>query len=249
VPFRLGTPALPDIKTLAGIVHAKGALLSINHPSLPSGERCMGCGWTVPDTDYHDVDSIEVINGGTLTALGGKADSEFNGISFWQARLNEGLHLTGIGGSDDHDATAPAARQAPVGFPTTVIYADNLSQTALLDGLKKGRVFIDMGVGADRLLDLKATYAKKSAVMGESLAVPAGGDVLVEVNVNGMTGSQLEVILDGEAQAKPVSVTEDHAQIVLHVSPKASGAQWVRANIRDAAGNIEMISNPIYFTK
>jgi hypothetical protein len=249
VPFRLGTPVLPDVKTLAGIVHAKGALLSINHPSLPSGERCMGCGWTVPDTDYHDVDSIEVINGGTLTALGGKADSEFNGISFWQARLNEGFHLTGIGGSDDHDATAPAARQAPVGFPTTVIYAENLSQAALLNGLKKGRVFIDMGVGADRLLDLKATYAKKSAVMGESLAVPTGGDVLVEVNVNGMAGSQLEVIIDGDAQAKPVSVTENHAQITLHVSPKASGAQWVRVNIRNAAGNIEMISNPIYFIK
>ncbi len=246
VPFRLGTPSLPDVKTLAGIVHAKGALLSINHPTAPTGEACMGCGWDAP-TDYHDIDSIEVVNGGAVHAQG-KVEGPADGIPFWQKRLNEGFHLTAIGGSDNHDAEDTPDHRSPIGLPTTVIYAENLSQAALLDGLKKGRVFIDMGVGADRLLDLKATYAKKSAVMGESLAVPAGGDVLVEVNVNGMSGSQLEVILNGDTQENPISVKEDHAHITLHVSPKASGAQWVRANIRNPSGNIEMISNPIYFT-
>ena len=32
-------------------VEAAKGLFSINHPGLPSGEACMGCGWTTPATD------------------------------------------------------------------------------------------------------------------------------------------------------------------------------------------------------
>ncbi len=245
VPFRVGSPEAPDFKTVVDAAHSKGAMVSINHPNLPSDERCMGCGWTQP-VDYHTIDAIEVINGGTLKALGGQVDSQFNGLSFWQARLNEGLHMTGIGGSDNHDATAPEARQAPVGFPTTVVYAENLSQAAIFDGLKKGRVFIDMAVGADRVLDLKATSEKKSAVMGETLAVSPKSNVLVDVEVNGAPGTQAEVVFNGETQPDRVPVTNSQSHVVFHLTPTTARAQWVRVNILDAAGHIQMISNPVY---
>jgi hypothetical protein len=246
VPFRLGTSEVPDMKAMTRAVHAKGALISINHPTSPSGEACMGCGW-LAETDYADIDAIEAINGGSVRGQGGTVEGPVDGIPFWQARLNEGFHLTAIGGSDNHNATATPDQQTFVGLPTTVIYAENLSQAALLDGIKKGRVFVDMGVGADRLVDLKATYKKNSAVMGETLAVPANGDVLVEAEVNGAPGRQLQVVLSGEAQSTLIPVDGSQSKLSFHVKPKSAGAQWVRVNIRDGKGNIEMISNPIYF--
>ncbi|ESQ87140.1 CehA/McbA family metallohydrolase [Asticcacaulis benevestitus] len=245
VPFRLGTKALPDVKTLADIVHAKGALISVSHPTAPTGEACMGCGWDAP-TDYSDIDAIEVVNGGSVFAQHG-VEGPTDGIPFWQARLNEGHHLTAIGGSDNHDAPDTPDHRSPVGLPTTVIYAENLSQAALLDGMKKGRAFVDMGVGADRLLDLKATSEKKSAVMGETLAVRANSNVLVEVEVKADAGSRAELILNGQLQPQVLPVDAGHATVSFHVTPKGQGAHWVRVNIRDKDGKIEMISNPIYF--
>jgi hypothetical protein len=245
VPFRLGTKDLPDMKTLAGIVHDKGALISINHPTAPTGEICMGCGWKAP-TNYADIDAIEVVNGGSVQTQG-KVEGPTDGIPFWQARLNEGFHLTAIGGSDNHDATDTPDHRSPVGLPTTVIFAENLSQAALFDGLKKGRAFIDMGTGAGRVLDLKASAEKKSAVMGETLAVHAKSNVLVEVEVNGAAGSLVEVIFNGQIQPQDIPLAEDHATISFHVTPMGQNAQWVRVNVRRADGKIEMISNPIHF--
>ncbi|ESQ85222.1 hypothetical protein AEAC466_05790 [Asticcacaulis sp. AC466] len=249
VPFRLGTKDLPDVKTLAGIVHAKGALISINHPMAPTGEACMGCGWDAP-TDYADIDAVEVVNGGSVFAQHG-VEGPTDGIPFWQARLNEGHHLTAIGGSDNHDAPDTPEHRSPVGLPTTVIYAENLSQTALLIGLKKGRAFVDMGVGVDRILDLKASVEgraeKKVAVMGETLAVHANSNVLVEVEVKGEAGSRAELILNGQTQPQVLPVDSGRASISFHVTLKGQCAQWVRVNIRDKDGKIKMISNPIYF--
>lgn len=245
LPFRLGSPGLPSLQTLIDAVHARGALISINHPASPSGENCMGCGWTAP-VDFGQVDAIEVVNGGSVHAQGGHVTGPLDGIPFWEARLNAGFHLTAIGGSDNHDASAPPARQTLVGYPTTVIHADNLSQAALFDGLKKGRVFVDMGMGADRVLDLKATSEKNSAVMGETLAVSPNSGVLVDAEVNGAPGTRLEVIVDGKVQPKLYPVADSRSHIQFQLAPAAIGAQWVRVNIVNAAGDVEMISNPIY---
>ena len=51
----------------------------------------MGCGWTVPNTDFSRVTAIEVINGDLREGPG-------SGISLWEEQLNKGFRLTGIGG-------------------------------------------------------------------------------------------------------------------------------------------------------
>lgn len=66
------------------LADARGAFVSINHPSLPSGEGCMGCGWTAPNTDYARVQAVEIVNGGAAASLTNTAEGPLQGIAFWQ---------------------------------------------------------------------------------------------------------------------------------------------------------------------
>jgi len=244
IDFELSGPRLPDMKTLGARVKAAHGLLSINHPGLPTGELCMGCGWNPEPADFSGVTAIEVLNGKTT-------DGPLTGIAFWEARLNEGLRLTAIAGSDNHDPTDDGRKQSPLGMPATVIEADNLSQAALLEGIRKGRVFIDLGgPEGQRRLDLTAISGNFSAKMGGEVAVPRGGRVSIRAGVEGAKGGTVEVIVNGRLQGQPLPVSEDRAELSFDVTPDTSGLpmgrQWVRVNVRAQNGALLMLSNPIY---
>jgi hypothetical protein len=118
-----------------------GAIVSINHPEAPTGEICMGCGWTPSKAvDFSLVNALEVVNGGGHPAT-----------RFWEQQLREGHRPTAIGGSDNHHANWPPEKSGSIGYPTTVIYAQNLSVAAILDGLRSGRAFIDVTGSRNRL--------------------------------------------------------------------------------------------------
>jgi hypothetical protein len=61
-------------------------------------------------------------------------------LAFWVDLLNRGMHVTAVGGSDDHSPEETADRQ--IGTPATVVFAAELSERAIVDGLKAGRVYI-----------------------------------------------------------------------------------------------------------
>ena len=97
IDFRL-SDTMPDFKTLLDRIDKLHAIVSVNHPASPTGESCMGCGWSVPNTDWSRIPAIEAVNGGNTGNRGG--------IPFWDDKLNlgnaKGFHLTGIGGGDNH---------------------------------------------------------------------------------------------------------------------------------------------------
>ena len=139
---------VPDWNALLRNVEHSGGILSINHPVRPSGEQCMGCGWTAPGiVDYGRVQAVEVVNGPD-------ADTPYSGIEFWEHLLDRGYHLTAIGGSDNHNALLPPGTASAIGTPTTVIYAETLSQAGIVAGIRRGRVFIDVAGTRDRALDI-----------------------------------------------------------------------------------------------
>jgi len=239
IDFRLGTKAVPNFAALLGKVEAAHALISINHPKLPSGEVCMGCGWTVPDTDYKRIPAIEIVNGGA-TALFNNADNPVSGIPFWEALLNKGYRITGIGGSDNHNATAS---KDAVGYPSTVVYADNLSDKAILDGIRAGHVFIDTEGSKDGMLDLTATLGRTHAAMGDNLRAPNGESVVFTVQT--APGANVRIIEDG----KPLAVTftpGDVAGVSTFRLTSDGARHWVRAEVRDANNRLLFIGNPVY---
>ncbi|TGX46592.1 PHP domain-containing protein [Sphingomonas naasensis] len=233
VDFRIGSRAVPDVRALQRAAAASGGLLSLNHPALPSGEACMGCGWTWPDTDWSAVTAIEAVNANA-------AEGPLAGIGFWYARLNAGHRLTGIAGSDNHDPDAPSGK-APIGRPTTVVHAANLSTDAILAGIRAGNVFIDVRGGAKRLLEVEGAAGGRVAAMGGTL--DAAPETLLRIHARGVAGATAELIANGKpAQTQPID--GDDARLVFRLGRPGCG--WAAVNVRDGAGHPLLIGNPIY---
>jgi hypothetical protein len=232
VDFRVGTPGVPTIGALQAAVEKAGAIFSINHPSLPSGEICMGCGWTWADTDWSRVSAIEVVNG--LNAEG-----PLSGLGYWYARLNEGRRLTGIGGSDNHDPAA-GTDKAPIGRPTTVVHARELSQAGIMDGIRAGNVFIDVEGTHDRLLEVTAFSGRSAAVMGQTLH--AAGPVRVHARVHGIAAGVVRLIVRGADRASH-DIGAGEADFTL---PRGAGCGWISVNLAAPEGRLLLVGNPVY---
>lgn len=242
--FQLGSPRLPTLEKLFDQADATGAILSVNHPSLPSGEVCMGCGWTVKDTDWSRVAAIETINGSTLRTSG--AESAFNGIRFWETLLNQGHRITAIGGSDNHDAKdTTGARQSPVGTPATVVFAEALSTNGIVEGVKSGRVFVDVAGLPDAKLDMKAVATNRSVSMGGELVLRPNENATIAASTNALPpGARTEWISSGLVVGIPSDPAASEARLVQLEDGRRRS--WIRVNIRDVDGKLLLIGNPVY---
>jgi hypothetical protein len=250
IDFRASTPeqskrVLEDAKRAGGIV-------SINHPGLPSGEVCMGCGWTgAIESDL--VDAVEIVNGSVLDSAGGVLKSRLSGIPFWEALLNAGHRVTGVAGSDNHDAGLTGDKAVVIGAVKTVVFARELSQSGLLEGIASGRVFIDLKGTDNRVVDLQAQVKSDSALaekalMGGTLRAPPGSMVSLTVRVDDVANPQVQLIRSGETLSRTPEYEHDGNSTVARVSLEATGnREWVRAEVLSQSGETLLLSNPVYF--
>ena len=239
--FRVGTPQMPDGAAWARAIAPLGGLLSVNHPGLPSGEACMGCGWTMPNTDWRGVAAIEIANGGAMAIAGNRLDTPLSGIPFWEKRLSEGHHLAPIAGSDNHDPALLPPDARAIGTIVTAVWADALSTADILDGIRRGRVFVDTDAAAGRTLDMVAVTATGVVAMGGTARVAADTDFAITVTVTRCTGCALTLIHNGTALA-PSPVND--AAITTPLRINCPG--WVRAEIRDPGGRLILVGNAIH---
>ena len=241
VDFRLDGKTVPDMNTLLLEAARIGAITSINHPASPTGEICLGCGWTpATPVDMHLVTGVEAVNGG----------DERYGISdlpFWNRELNRGCRLTGIGGSDNHRPMQPLDQIGSVGSPTTVVYATELSTPAILDGIRAGHVFIDVAGTGDRVLDLTAQSAREMAHGGDSLVAAKGDAVLFEAHVTGVAQGKVLWIEDGQQIAPPTNAYISSERMTVPLPWTSDGGRhWFRAQVAGPDDKLWLIGNPIY---
>jgi hypothetical protein len=235
IDFRLASRS--GVRALQDDVAAAGALLSINHPSLPSGEACMGCGWTWSNVDWSRVTAVEAINGAM-------SSGPLAGVNFWYARLNEGHRLTGIAGSDNHDPDAPAGK-SPIGRPTTVVHAESLETASILAGLKAGNVFIDVEGTRDRLLEVEGRDEGGSVAMGGVL--PGRGDIVISAHIGGALGYTAGLVVDGITIPSDQIVPSADAVVTFRV-PRTKVKRWLLVTVGNGHRPL-LIGNPIYFLK
>jgi hypothetical protein len=118
------------------------------------GEPCMGCRWEAPtNVDRNLFVSFEVINGGRIM---------FSSVKYWEAQLRDGHRLAGVGGSDSHNATSSPGPPGSIGWPTTVVEAEELSVPAILNGIRAGRTFVDLTASHDKVVDFEAESRRNS---------------------------------------------------------------------------------------
>ena len=154
-----------DVNAILRDVRARGGIASVNHADAPGGEICMGCKWEPPvAVDMSLFTGVEAINGGNL----------LSSADFWDRQLADGIRLTAIGGSDNHNALIPAGEPSAIGRPTTVVEASELSVPAILDGIRRGRVFIDLTSSRDKIVDIQARDTSLPR-RGQSGSVDADG--------------------------------------------------------------------------
>jgi hypothetical protein len=240
IDFRPTSSYVPDINHLLKQVQDQHGVFSINHPGLPSGEICMGCGWTVPNTDFSRVTAIEVINGDLREGPG-------SGISLWEEQLNKGFRLTGIGGSDNHDADIPRGERSAIGRPTTVIHAQELSERALLDGIRAGHVFVDADGTKDRVLEFEAKTDSDAVLMGDSIHAAARQKVHFTLKMVALQDAYPEVIEDGHPTALVDKTACAEPEETRGFDYTSDGQRhWFRVNIRSTNGVLLIVGNPIY---
>ena len=141
--------------------------------------------------------------------------------------LNRGHRLSAIGGSDDH--TPDETMDQRIGRPTTVVRARELSEPALIEGLRAGRVYIRTRGADGPTLELSAISGQRRYELGDT--VPAGG-LALEAAVGRAAGQTATWIKNGEA----ISTTPIPADGRLSHQVTARAGDWFSLILRDASG-------------
>jgi hypothetical protein len=238
VDYRVTAGGL-DLNTVLRDIESKGGIASVSHAESPGGEACMGCRWEPPlGADMGLFTAVEVINGGQIM---------FSSAKYWDAQLRDGHRLAAIGGSDSHNATHPPGPPGSIGWPTTVVGADELSVPAILNSIRAGRTFVDLSASHDKEVDIEAETGGAHARMGGTLSIAGTAPIQVKVHTAGCKGSAVHLLLDGEEAAMspqvPVNATNDSLMYRLTVG---TGRHWLRVEVRDRSGNLLLMSSPLY---
>ncbi|RXZ64291.1 PHP domain-containing protein [Pelagerythrobacter rhizovicinus] len=238
--FRIAKGSDNSFADIAEQVRSLGGLVSINHPRLPSGEICMGCGWTMPGADLAHADAVEVINGSS-SASGGGPEGPVSGIPFWVEALAQGHRLAAIGGSDNHDPARSG--DGAVGVPATVVYAEDLSQGAILEGLRRGRSFIDVEGSGQVHLDFTVRTGEATAKMGGRLRVSDSAPIALIADLKAPVGTMLEVLVGTDLiEARPLDGRSDSHTFSL-TAERGTRPVWLK--LRNSDGDLVALSSAL----
>ncbi|HEY5949366.1 MAG TPA: CehA/McbA family metallohydrolase [Kofleriaceae bacterium] len=188
-------------RTVAGIaddVAAQGGVMIVNHPVLDLGNACIGCQWShVDDTPWEKVSAIELITGNFDIGVQAFVPRV---ITLWDSELDQGHRIAVVGGSDDHRAgmdTGPTS--SSIGSPTTLVLADSLSETAIVEAVRKGRTIVQLRGPDDPFVEFKIDDAEigdeisQIATVHASVHVVGGDGMFVQLWRNGIKLEQKAV--------------------------------------------------------
>jgi len=217
VDHRLGNNGR-TVTNIIDDVAAQGGVFIVNHPVLDLGTACIGCMWNhVADTPWDKVTGLEIITGNyniSIFAFVPRA------LALWDMELDAGHRLAAIGGSDDHTAGMnETSTGSPIGSPTTLVLADNLSEGAIVDALKHGRTIVDLQGPDAPTLDFTLANGTTTAEIGDE--VDGLNHYAFPVHVVGGNGTKVELWRDG-ASIESREVTSDDFTTVFDEDPHGS---------------------------
>ncbi len=213
---------------IAKAVMDAGAFYIIAHPMSEGDPGCTGCDWQYVDMMPGIARAVEIWNS--------PWDSNSNNndaVHLWYSWLNQGHRLVATAGTDIH---GPAQPDEKLGF--NVVYAEALSEAPILNAIGQGHLYVSGGPTLE--LSGKSTSGKM-AMMGDSLPVE---DTDIHVQWSGCNDSEnLRLVADGKVIEE--KLVEPHGE--AHWNIAAAKYSWCVVEIRDGAGNLRALTNPIYW--
>ena len=219
VDHKIGQPGV-TIEEAARLFHSQGAIFSINHPMLELGDLCIGCAWK-HKLDPSQIDAVEIGTGGFEQ---GARLFHTAVIAFWEKQLATGRHVFPVGGSDDHSGGEARGQFAsPIGSPTTMVFADELSMSHILLALRDGKTVVKLQGPDDPMVDLRTDFATVGGTEGARSAV-------FRAWVTGGRGTRLSIVRNGEV-IQDVAVDSDPFLHYMDALPPPTGEDRYRAEI------------------
>ena len=219
----------------AGIIeqaHRQDALISINHPNAFGDPWCTGCHWDYALVDFATIDAIEVWNGRWAIP----ETANLGALALWTDLLDAGFRPTAISGSDSHSAE----EDDYIALPMTYVHAPDRSEAAILDGIRRGRVFISSGPK----ISFRARGSDGVDVVVPGGRMPADGSLELTVDVDGVEApATLRFVTSGSvadlATCDPGSTRVEGVRL--------EARKWWRLELRSASeGDLLALTNPVF---
>jgi len=227
VDWRL-RPLTGEMAQVAEAMNAGGHLFVIAHPQADGDPGCTGCSWRFGDMMPGNARVVEIWNG----PWNGDSNNESALLLFYDW-LNQGLRLVATAGTDAH-GPAPEGLDVRPGF--NVVYAASLSETALLDAIRVGHLYLSSG--PELLLEAVAVDGRHWMV-GDTVVTAATFSVLWDACPR---DAQVRVIADG----RPLTVWPAEGRGEGRWDMKQDEATWVVVEMRAADGEMLAVTNPIF---
>lgn len=259
VEWRHGAPGV-TLRDIQAASVDDGALFGIAHPTIfPTpvfASFCRGCEFTLDEeVDWGRVHLFEVLTGPILVddsdiggrGLGVQIQNPFvtTALDEWQDNLRKGRRSTAVSGSDDK-------RGPDLGSSATAIHAEELSQRAIADALRRGRAYVrTLGVHASPAVEVAAVAPDgQRGTVGDTLTADSAE---IEVRVRGGRGQLLLLSRDGlPAGAVPVTSDDWTHTFTAARAPGSGplGTFWRVDTLAPATGtataHLTTIGNPIF---
>ncbi|WP_320780178.1 CehA/McbA family metallohydrolase [Streptomyces sp. CRN 30] len=217
-------------------IRRAGGLVVPAHPHA----TCIGCTWKF---GFDEADAVEVWNG-PYTADDEVALADWDGMLVASVRDGARGWLPAMGSSDAH------RDPDPVGTPQTVVLADDLTRTAIQEGIRAGRSYV--AESARISLAFTASGGRgEHAGIGERLDVADDTPVTVRLAVTGAPRCTVRLVTDQGVlhTAGPLPVSGEGT---VEWRTTASYASYVRAEVRHEAaagplpGALAAFTNPVF---
>jgi hypothetical protein len=209
------------IRDLVRAANERGALFAINHPRAD----CLGCSWE------HNVSA-----GVAAMEISAFAPAErAAAMALWDSLLQRRRRIVGIGSSDWHRP------DHPIGAASVRVWAAELSEKAILDAIRAGRVVV-MADGATPPPELVVRSGSAEARIGDDLTVSRGATATIEVTVpRALARGRVDLIQDGAiVDSAPI------ASAPIRFERTVVKDAYLRVHVHAVDGSPVAVTNPVY---
>ena len=224
--WRTTTGEMLAMGELAQQVLDSGGLFVIAHPMDEGDPVCCGCRWEHGDMMPGIASAVEVWNYYW-------AERNEQALQLFYQWLNEGHPLVATSGTDLHERNPEHMRTA-----FNVVYAQELSEAAILDGIRRGHLYISAG---PELTFKGRTASGVEGIMGDT--IPNEHSSVRVCWGQGHEGDLLRLVVDGQPHDERIVGPSGE----ISWSLESGQAMWCTVELRDPQNGLWAVTNPLFF--